>query len=119
MFPLCGDAQRNESRPGTLRLRALVGSRRESAMKAFSILNPVSAIVVLGLVAVSSVAAVAAASGFDLGGRNARPLTIRQTFAPQPAYGADDEDCVLRTSRSVLESGQIVVTKRTVCADLD
>jgi hypothetical protein len=87
-------------------------------MKAVSILNPVSALVMLGLVALSSVAAVAAATGFDFYARGARPLTIRQNPAPQPAYGTDDEDCVLRATRSVLESGQVVVTKRIVCADL-
>jgi hypothetical protein len=89
-------------------------------MKTVTILNPIPALIVLGVLAISSVAAVAAASGFEIAGsENVRPLTIRQSLVAQPAYGADDEDCVMQTRRSVLESGQVVITRKVVCADID
>ena len=48
-----------------------------------------------------------------------RPLTIHQSVAVAPAYGEDDEDCVLQTRRSVGPDGRVSITRKLVCADAE
>ncbi len=48
-----------------------------------------------------------------------RPLTIRHTVTAQPAFGEDDEDCVLQTRRGMGPDGRVVITRKLVCADAD
>ena len=48
-----------------------------------------------------------------------RPLTIHQNISVTPAYGEDDEDCVLQTRRLVGMDGKVSIVRKLVCADAD
>lgn len=48
-----------------------------------------------------------------------RPLTIKKSISATPAYGVDDEDCVLQTRRGMGPDGRVVITRKLVCADAD
>ena len=47
-----------------------------------------------------------------------RPLTIKK-ISVTPAYGIDDEDCVLQTRREILDNGKENIVRKLVCADID
>jgi hypothetical protein len=47
----------------------------------------------------------------------ARPLTIHRGVFVQPAFGADDEDCVYATHKAVMPGGKIQVVRRLECAE--
>ena len=48
-----------------------------------------------------------------------RPLTIRQNVSAAPAYGEDDEDCVLQTIRITGPDGKVSISRKLVCADAE
>lgn len=50
---------------------------------------------------------------------NIRPLTIKKSLSAEPAYGIDDEDCVMQTRREILDNGKENIVRKLVCADID
>ncbi len=48
-----------------------------------------------------------------------RPLTIKKSISATPAYGVDDEDCVLQTRREILDNGKENIVRKLVCADIE
>ncbi len=87
-------------------------------------LTPVTtALVLLLLGANLSLAAVGFGGSFrgqEAGaGETVRPLTIRKQVLVAPAYGEDDEDCVIQTHISVDSTGREFTARKMVCADAD
>ncbi len=83
--------------------------------------NEVRNMIIAGL-AVLALGAGTATAAISLGTDHeanpaARPLTITRGVTVQPAFGADDEDCVYVTRRTVQSGGKIAIARKLECAE--